>query len=512
EQMWDGEKALEAVLQEAVSAGFYDAFHSPMDDGICRFSQKALQCSIYHNLPDTQRQHLHMDVARALETVYAEQLERVSGLLAWHYMQAGQPEHALPYWREVAREAAQWGDYTDAIDLLERMLSAIDHLPKRQQRRLRLECLLDRAHWLTALGRCRESAELLQTEYEAFSAVRESRLRGQYALALSLAHSQEGTWDQAVASAQQAIEDAGACQDGATAGQAYAILAMERYRIGRADEGASYSRQAISLLEQPETDTKRALAYFVLGLNCIVLGHFNEAIEAEAQTQEVGEALADPQLQASAAWATGWALATQGDWSAAMAACQRALATALDALTVAFSLGVLGYAHLEQGKPQKAVPYLEQAIRTMIQCGYERMQGLYTAYLGTAHLQQGELDRAQTLVQASQQIANATADRFGSGWSLRLLGQVAQRRGALEEAREHLDHAVRAFLSIRASFEVARTQLHLAEVACEQGEYQTASVHALDAYHRFTKLKVPIYIRHTQTWAASWGLALDGAA
>ena len=450
-----------------------------------------------------------MNVAQALEVVYEGALEQVSGLLAWHYLQSEQPGRSVPHWREASLEASRWGDYHDAIELSEQMLMAIDHLPKRQQRQWRLEGLLNQARWLTSLGRFRESVELLQTEYEAFSALREPRLRGQYALALSHAYSQEGTWDQAVASAQQAIEDALACQDGATAGQAYAILAMERYRIGRADEGASYSRQAIGMLEQPETEAKRAWAYFVLGLNCVVLGHFNDAIEAEMQAQALGETLADPQLQASAAWATGWALATQGDWPAALAACQRAVAAALDSLTVAFALGVLGYAHLEQEKPQEAVPYLEQAIRTMQQCGYERMQGLYKAYLGTAHLQQGDLEQAHVLAEQSQQIADATSDRFSSGWSLRLMAQVAQKRGMMDVAREYLDRAMRDFLSIRASFEVARTQLRLAEVGCEQDEYQAARVCALDAYHRFTKLEVPTYIQYTKTWATSRGLILD---
>ncbi len=493
EQLWEGELALEAVLQEAVSAGFYHPLNHAVD-GIYRISQADLQSGIYHDLPSEQRQHLHTAVAEALERIYAGRLEQVSDLLAWHYAQAGRPEDALPHWGEAAHRAANWGDYADAIALSEQRLAAIACLSKRKQKRLRLACLLDKARWLTALGQCRESVELLQTEHETFSATKDARLRAQYALALSHAYSQEGTWDQAVASAQQAIEDATDGQDGATAGQAYAILAMERYRIGRSDEGALYSRQAIGLLEQPETETQRALAYFVLGLNCIVLGQFHEALAAESETEQIGAALADPQLQASAAWATGWALAARGDWPAAVVVCQRALAAGLDLLTVAFSLGVLGYIHIEQEKPQEAVPHLEQAIRTMQQCGYKRMQGLYTTYLGIAYLQQGHLDRAQRLAEESREIASATADRFSMGWSLRLLGHVAQRGGRLDDAREHLERAMRTFLLIRASFEVARTQLHLAEVACEQGVYHAASIHALEAYRRFTKLQVPVYI------------------
>lgn len=236
EQVWDGDQALDDVLEEAVGAGFYHAPHDPWHK-VDRFSQVTLQ-SIYQHLPEAQRQRLHANVAKALETVYAERLHQVSGLLAWHYVCAGQPERSLPHWREAAGEAARWGDYADAIDILQQPLAAIASLPERQQQRLRLECLLDQARWLVALGRVQESVELLQTEHEAFTEVREPRLLGQYALELSRAHSQVGAWDQAVASAQQAIEDAMACRDGVTAGEAYTLLAMERYRIGRADEGA----------------------------------------------------------------------------------------------------------------------------------------------------------------------------------------------------------------------------------------------------------------------------------
>ncbi len=88
---------------------------------------------------------------------------------------------------------------------------------------------------------------------------------------------------------------------------------------------------------------------------------------------------------------------------------------------------------------------------------------------------------------------------------------MAQHRGALDEAKEHLDRARLAFLSIRAAFEVARTDLRLAEVACEQGEYQAANVHALEAYRRFTKLQVPVYIQHAERWAASRGLDLESS-
>ncbi len=144
ERLWDGDRALDAVFQEAVLAGFYKVSHHSLD-GMYRFSQAALQAGVYDHLPEAQRLRFHASVANALEKIYVEHQGQVSSLLAWYYVRAGQPEQAVPHWREAAREAARWGDYADALDLSQQMLAAIDSLSKRRQRQWRLECLLDQA-------------------------------------------------------------------------------------------------------------------------------------------------------------------------------------------------------------------------------------------------------------------------------------------------------------------------------------------------------------------------------
>ena len=87
-----------------------------------------------------------------------------------------------------------------------------------------------------------------------------------------------------------------------------------------APRGIAYSQQAVTLLEQCAERSRLGMAHFVLGLNCLLLGDCERALEAEAQADAVGKEIGDPHLQTFAAWTTGWAQATRGEWEASIAA------------------------------------------------------------------------------------------------------------------------------------------------------------------------------------------------
>ncbi|HEY5868783.1 MAG TPA: hypothetical protein VI542_25020 [Candidatus Tectomicrobia bacterium] len=64
------------------------------------------------------------------------------------------------------------------------------------------------------------------------------------------------------------------------------------------------------------------MAYFVLGLNALSLGCFDQALEEAACVDAIGAATADRRLQTFAAWSTGWIQTTRGEWEAGIASCQ----------------------------------------------------------------------------------------------------------------------------------------------------------------------------------------------
>ncbi|HSX79680.1 MAG TPA: tetratricopeptide repeat protein, partial [Candidatus Saccharimonadia bacterium] len=365
---------------------------------------------------------------------------------------------------------------------------------------------------LAALGRYEETQYRLRQQQDRLEQLHDPELSGRYALLQGQVASYLGDWDEAARRALVAIEVAAPGHDHLTLSQAYHVLAMERYWMGHPAQGVEYCQQAIATLERLGEDERLGMAYFVLGLNALSLGCFDQALEATARVNAIGAATADRRLQTFAAWTTGWVQATRGEWEAGIASCQRALERSSDPLNTAFAMGWLGYAYLEQGDLARAMPPLEQAVQSMHQFGYRRLEGLYTTLLGQAHLQGGDLDTARHLALQGLAIAGETPYRTGTAWAQRTLGRIAQATDALAEAERYLNEALTTFTAISAHFEVGRTHLALAELAQRQSNREAATLHVTEAHHLFTTLGVPAYVQHTVQYASRCGLVCAAPA
>jgi tetratricopeptide (TPR) repeat protein len=289
-------------------------------------------------------------------------------------------------------------------------------------------------------------------------------------------------------------------------GQAYHVLAMERYWMGQPRQGVTYSHEAIAALERTGETYRVGMGYFVLGLNTLLLGDFDHALEAAAKARAIGEAVEDARLQTLAAWTAGWVYATRGDWDDGIATCQRALNTSSDPLNTTFAMGWLGYAYLEKGLPAEAIPLLGQAAQHLRQYDYRRLEGLYTTFLGEAYRLQGELDTARYFARQGETLARGEQYSAGIAWAQRTLGRIALAEAALAAAHEHVQEALSTFTAIQARFETARTHLDLADLAQHQGSRDSLTVHLTEAYHGFAALRTPVYLERTIQRAGELGL------
>jgi hypothetical protein len=158
------------------------------------------------------------------------------------------------------------------------------------------------------------------------------------------------------------------------------------------------------------------------------------------------------------------------------------------------------------------MPALEQAVQSMHQFGYRRLEGLYTTLLGELHLRHGDLDMARTLALQGLRIANETPYRTGTAWAQRTLGRIAQMGEELEEAESHLTEALATFGAMQAYFEVGRTHLNLAELAQRRGYRDAMMLHLTEAHSLFTIWQAPVYAQHAAQRAQALGLTFAAPA
>jgi class 3 adenylate cyclase/predicted ATPase len=115
------------------------------NDEIYSFSHALLRDAAYESLLRADRQRLHLRVARALQAIDSETIERQPELLALHLTEGGQPGAAIPYLIKAARRSlARWA-LTEATRMLRRGLAALDRLPSTDENselRLQIAALL----------------------------------------------------------------------------------------------------------------------------------------------------------------------------------------------------------------------------------------------------------------------------------------------------------------------------------------------------------------------------------
>jgi tetratricopeptide (TPR) repeat protein len=162
--------------------------------------------------------------------------------------------------------------------------------------------------------------------------------------------------------------------------------------------------------------------------------------------------------------------------------------------------------------PARAMPPLEQAMHSLRQFGYRRLEGLYTTLLGEAHLLRGDLDTAHELALQGLAIAHETPYGLGTAWAQRALGRIALAAGSLAEAEAQLNQALATFAAMQARFEVGRTHLARAVLAQRLGHREAITLHLTEAHHLFMALRVPVYVQRSAQYARTLGLAFAGPA
>jgi DNA-binding winged helix-turn-helix (wHTH) protein/tetratricopeptide (TPR) repeat protein len=101
------------------------------------FKHALIQDAAYASLLTRTRQQMHQQIAQVLETQEPATRTLHPEILAQHYMAAGLPALALPYWQQAGQRAAERSAYPEALAHLQHGLAALTMLPDTRERRQR---------------------------------------------------------------------------------------------------------------------------------------------------------------------------------------------------------------------------------------------------------------------------------------------------------------------------------------------------------------------------------------
>jgi DNA-binding SARP family transcriptional activator len=168
------------------------------------FTHDKLREAAYQSLSIVRRQQYHRQIALAMETVFADQLDTYAGRIAFHFEHAGSPNQAIHYYQKSARKTVSLYANESSITDYQKILKLADDSKKstiiyqmakiyevvgNRHEAHRLYCqvldnhavilsLKEKAHFKAALGNClslmskfQEALEILKQAHTEFELV-----------------------------------------------------------------------------------------------------------------------------------------------------------------------------------------------------------------------------------------------------------------------------------------------------------------------------------------------------
>ncbi len=460
---------------------------------LLEFTHDSIRRVVDERLPEPTRRALHHATAEALEAFHADRPETVLDRLAHHYAQSGDAAKAVTYLTLAAEAAYRRSAIVGAVRSLEQALEHARRLPPGDRDRSLVDVSLRRATALSNLGRFEEILKSLESIRELVEHLGDPVLAGLYHFRLALTQSLVGAHDAARLAARRALDLAARSGDVGTSAKAHYVLAVEGFSTGQALDGVDHGRRAVTTLQAGDDRHWLSLAYWILGLNHLLLGEIAAALEAERHAEAAAAAVEDHTLESFAAAAAAWTHLTHGDNDRAREAAQRAADRSPDPATRATALGFVAYAQSAgtasaPGAAAKTVRTLEQAIDQLTRFGIR--QSTLLVCLVETHLRTGDLEAAQAAAMRCLAVSTEIGFAWGLGSSQRLLGRIAAAGGAQAVARRHLEEALRTFGAIPARLEIARTHVALSTLARAGGRAAEADAHATSAARIFRELGI----------------------
>ncbi|MDB5583222.1 MAG: hypothetical protein JWR80_8398 [Bradyrhizobium sp.] len=472
----------DATLDKALAA-LGDAkflFNSKLPpDGEHSFYHSLAQEVAYRNLLKERRRKLHAAACNIFAERYADRIDKIAELLAYHAELGELWEKAAQYLRRGGANAIERSAYKEAVGYLERALEALGRLPPtKSNAEIALDVRLNLRIALGATGDYRRLYEHLSLAEQDAMLIDDGLRLGAVCIAKTHVLNILGNIGEAISNGVRA-------RDLAKANRAPGQAIMANYFLAQAHEFHGDYAAAVELLTADLADLRQAHRHTRLGmtgtnsiLHLSLLSHSQAYrgafVEAEAHAREacaIAEETGRPYDIGVAHFGDGIVKICRGRIEEAIASlefgrqsCEKA---GINALLPMIS-GRLGFAYAINGEFEKGAALLDFA--RLRSAGAVHINGWSLVFSGWAEYQRGATTTGLAQQHQAVQLARQHGYRGIEVWALWLLGTMLRGSGRFAEARDAFNEAIALAKSLEMPLHYAYCQEALAEVCARLGQ------------------------------------------
>jgi len=412
------------------------------------FTHDKIRAVAYTELSPMRRRTLHLRVAEAMASLYAETLDAASAQIAAHYAQAGQPEFALRFYHRAATASQSIFAHRDASAYLEKSLELLPAIADDASRRTLAPVLCEQLGDIYGIlaqhdhARTAYLAALADTpEAERFSQARLHRKLGK------ILENAQRPYELVAAHYTAAAELLGAPDTSAPPAwwEEWCQLQLDQFLLlywwGRAEELAAQITYVRPLIEQYGTPLQRASLFSNMAQQLRLHNRFapsSTVLEYARAALELSSQVASPELYAAYQFAFGFNLLWNGALAKAVDTLNIALGTAVETGDLMLQTRCLTYLAITHRLQQDVAPAAACARRGLAVAEKTDMQeyvGANCANLAWAALKTGNLTEAEQLLQRAVTAWHHHARPYPFHWQALLpLMSLALARDTLTQA------------------------------------------------------------------------------
>jgi len=414
---------------------------APLTETRYIFRQMLLQEAAYNMQMPARKRELHKNTAKAIETLYSEQLQSHYGEIAYHQEKAGLLKKASQHYCLAGDTSLQAYQNSLAAEYYTRALSMIspDGIHER------IDLLLKREIAYATLGLTSDQEQDLATLELLAEQGKNKRDRAIVAQRQSIFAFNTGNYKEAEEIAKQAIqlaEDAGSLE---IATRIYSDLPIALARQNKIEDAIHAAQRGIALARQVGSKIHEGLILNDVGLIMLQERESNKAYIHFTQSLEIAQQTGDRRLEAQALNNLGNVV---GMIRYEYPEAEKLFRNTLEIVREignrkgeGFALSNLGWISAMQGDFTNARTYQEQSLFIARETGNRYQESYSLINLSMLAVAQEDYSHACNYAQQALDLTRAIGDRSGQAWALTSLGHAYLGINDLVSAKENYWHA-----------------------------------------------------------------------
>jgi len=389
------------------------------------FNHIEIQKALYENQSPLKRALIHRQAGEALERRHQTKTKNVSGILAFHFLQAGDLKKGLAYSLQAATQAKAVLNYHKAIAWYSQALDALDQLdPEHPNHQQRLKLLLEREQIYNYLGNQRAQAADLATLKTLVQTIADPAGVATVHNRWANYYRHAGRLAQGKTEAEAALKAARIAKNSLLENYSLTQLAAIGASHGQLQTALNHMHSAHNVLDK--TGNQEYKARSLSGL-AIIYQHLNDYDQAETYCQQ---ALALNR--------------TAGSWPGQ-----------------AISISIRGRLSLGHGNYSSALVDLQHALSINQLIGMRRGAAICLNQLAVAYQELGQVEMAQKYIKEALAIHHLIGDQPGEAEDLKIWGTIFLARGESAAARDYIGEALEIFNRLGFRLQEGDTWLEL---------------------------------------------------